>query len=180
MELTIPKKYIKLYSNYDQSSQTLKILKKYSTKNYTITDATAGIGGNAILFAKYYKQVNCVELNIETYNILKKNLKTMNNVNIIPDNYVNIYNKINQDIIFFDPPWEDNYKIKKYSNIFISNIDINIIIDSINDSTLLIALKCPLNFLCNVKNWTYNEFFIFKKTEKIYKLIILKKKLILK
>lgn len=175
MAISIPKNYIKLYSNYNQSLQTLEILKKFSNKSDVITDATAGIGGNAIVFAKFYKHVNCIEINNDTYSILKQNLKNVDNVSTINENYITIYKKMNQNIIFFDPPWEKNYKNKTYSNLFISNIDINLIIDSIESEHILITLKCPLNFLCNVKNWNFKEFFIYKKTHKLYKIIIFKK-----
>ena len=74
MELYVPKSYVKLYSNTKQSKQTLDIISKYISNNCTITDATAGIGGNSKLFSKYFQNLNCVEIYDYAFKILKQNL----------------------------------------------------------------------------------------------------------
>ena len=90
-------------------------------KYLVITEMTAGVGGNVLNFAKYFKYVNAIEIDAIRYKYLENNIKLYNFDN------VNCYNMdsskmllhgddINQDIIFFDPPWGGkDYKL--YSNL---------------------------------------------------------------
>lgn len=164
--------YLKLYSPYYQSEQTIKIILQYSSKNNTITDATSGIGGNSISFCRIFKKVHCVEINKIAYDVLIKNLKNFNNVEFYNNNYLIISPKIKQDIIFLDPPWEKNYKKKETSNLLLDDIPINIIIENLYNNTKIIALKAPLNYESITNNWNYTTHYIYKIKIPIYKIII--------
>ena len=85
-------------------------------KHLVISDMTAGVGGNVLNFANYFKYVNAIEIDNIRYNYLNKNIKLYNhnNVNCYNADSLNLLvekDDIAQDIIFFDPPWGGkNYK----------------------------------------------------------------------
>lgn len=90
-------------------------------KSLVITEMTAGVGGNVLNFAKYFKYVNAIEIDSNRYSCLNKNVELYeyNNVNCYNDDSVNLLiNKddLVQDIVFFDPPWGGkDYKL--YDNL---------------------------------------------------------------
>lgn len=172
MGFYVPYNYIKLYSSRDQGSKTLDIIKLYSFKDYVITDATAGIGGNSVMFASYYKTTNCVEINKDTFRILMSNLKWFNNCNFYNNDYLFICKTLTQDIIFLDPPWEINYKSKKESRLELSGVPIKNIIENLYNNCKLIGLKCPINFECIVNNWDFTTHYIYKNRRVMYKIVI--------
>lgn len=76
-----------------------------------ITDASAGVGGDTISFAKSFGYIYAIEINKLRADYLANNIKIYecNNVTIVNDNSINILNKINNhNVIFIDPPWEPN------------------------------------------------------------------------
>ncbi len=87
------------------------------TRKCTITDATASVGGNVIVFAKNFKHINAVELNESRKKMLDFNiaLLKLNNITTYCDWSQNIITQTTQDIIFFDPPWGTDYK--SYHNL---------------------------------------------------------------
>ena len=96
-------------SSKNVSKFICNIIKKYlrttDYKDITITDATAGIGGNTISFMSNYGKVNAVEINKTRFNCLKNNVNlyfTRDNLNVefINQDYLEIYKKLEQDIIF--------------------------------------------------------------------------------
>ena len=56
----------------------------------TITDSTAGLGGNTISFAKEFKFVNSVEINDIHFCVLKNNTEILDieNIKLIKGNYM--------------------------------------------------------------------------------------------
>jgi 16S rRNA G966 N2-methylase RsmD len=86
-------------------------------KHLVISEMTAGVGGNVLSFANYFKYVNAIEIDPIRYTYLNKNIKLYgyNNVNCYnADSLTLLVEKddIAQDIIFFDPPWGGkNYKL---------------------------------------------------------------------
>ena len=76
-----------LYSitNFNEADNISNILlNNFTNKNLNILDGTGGLGGNTISFAKYFKNVTSIELNINRYEMLKNNLDAYNlkNVNV--------------------------------------------------------------------------------------------------
>lgn len=171
----VPKNYYKLYSTSHQSIQTLNIIKSYCSKTSTITDATAGIGGNSIYFSLFFNKVICIELDKEAYLILKKNLKNYSNIEFYNNDYVSISNLIRQDIIFLDPPWEDNYKTKSASELYLTDTKIETIIENLYNSAKIIALKCPLNFDKQINLWNCTTHYIYGGKKAVYKLLMFTK-----
>lgn len=139
--------------------------------NLTITDATSGVGGDTIHFSKYFYSVNAIDILKENTDILLYNCNIFNigNVNIINDNYLNIYNNIKQDIIYMDPPWGGvGYKHKKIVDIKLDDIPINEVIDNIVNyykTSVDIFIKLPLN--ANTINLKIkNQYIIYNKKNK--------------
>lgn len=117
-----------------------------------ITDATAGAGGNVLSFAKKFKHVNAIEIDVKRFNFLVNNTTAygLKNVSNYCDDCLQlIYSLAGQNIIFFDPPWGGKeYKNKTNIQLSLSDIPIeNICIKlfaTINP--LIIALKLPKNY----------------------------------
>ena len=120
-------------------------------KNLTIIDATAGIGGNTLDFAKLYKSVIAIEINSVHYDVLKNNLATLKikNVSTINDNFLSVIDSIkdSSDIFFLDPPWGGkNYKNFKFFNLKIGKIYIYSIINILYSKKYkYVILKAPFN-----------------------------------
>lgn len=130
-------------------SQKIKENLDTNSKNLIITDANAGVGGNVINFAKYFKKVNAIENDKIHFDVLKNNINVYNlkNVTAIFGDVINIIPQITQDIIFFDPPWGGkNYKKDKNIILKLSNISLKKYISNILPKVKLIAIKVPYNF----------------------------------
>jgi 16S rRNA G966 N2-methylase RsmD len=114
-----------------------------------ITDATANIGGNTLNFSKYFKQVNAVEISPLQCSILKNNIKVYNrnNIKVYCDDYTDILDKLNQDILFIDPPWGGiRYKNEEKIDLYLSGVSIAEIINKIDNNFKIALVKVPLNF----------------------------------
>jgi hypothetical protein len=145
---------------------------KYFNLNCTkliITDALSNCGGMTLEFAKYFKTVNAIEIIKLQSNILLNNIKEYNykNINVYNNDYIDIYMKIEQDIIYFDPPWNDiDYKNMKNIDLFINNNNILNIINLLltKKKTKLCILYTPENYnFKNIKNIILNNEIYIKK-----------------
>ena len=135
----------------DQISHIIKNIKPLKDKKITITDATAGIGGNTLSFSIFFNKVNAIEIDRVRYNSLINNLSTFNatNVNVFNDDMLNIINKSPQDVIFIDPPWGGkNYKRKRKIRLKISDSSLEEVCNYIFNKNIsdVIALKLPFNY----------------------------------
>lgn len=95
----------------DKLCKYLLTLDGISTQSI-ITDAMSSVGGNTIPFAKFFKFVNAVEVNSVRKSMLDYNLRLygLTNVKTYNNYYQSVSNKLEQDIVFFDPPWGIDYK----------------------------------------------------------------------
>jgi 16S rRNA G966 N2-methylase RsmD len=148
--------------------------------NITITDAMACVGGNTLSFSNYFNKVIANEINTTRYQYLVHNMKEYNRDNIVfyNDNYLNLMNKLEQNIVFIDPPWggpiyKSQYKMEivlqdeaeKETNI---HEMVNILFEN-NSGTKMIIFKLPINH--NIEN--------FKQSRYKYKMICLKNMLLI-
>ena len=170
--------YFSITNSHDANNTSRYIYKIFNTKNITITDATANIGGNAVSFClNKFKFINVVEINKTCSEYLLNNLKcyNVNNYNIYNEDYINIYKDLKQDVIFLDPPWGgSNYKLEKEIDLYLSKINIiDIIYElfSINKIKLAV-IKVPFNYNKKYMNDKLDEYHItihkFRKYEVIY------------
>ena len=123
----------------------------------TITDAMACVGGNTLSFSSFFKNVNAIEINTTRFQYLVHNMKEYekNNILFYNDNYLNLINKLDQHIVFIDPPWGGPiYKSQYKMDIMIQKdskdekeVKLDEIIDDIfiNPITKMIIYKLPTN-----------------------------------
>ena len=172
--LIIPENVINVYTTKSQAIQINRIINTFVNSNSIITDATAGIGGNAIHFINNFKKVNLVEKDYYMFKILCKNTNVPMFTFNCSYNWVKFMLK--QDVVYFDPPWGGNdYKNKKKIDLYLDDINVIDIINDIYNFTKIVALKVPNNF--NISRidpsfWCYKTFNITKNKKCIYKLII--------
>jgi 16S rRNA G966 N2-methylase RsmD len=140
------------------------ITKFFINKKITITDSTACIGGNSISFAMSQNiiKVNSVEKSQLHSDILKNNLQVYcldNKVEVINDNYLNVCNKLEQDVIYHDFPWGGiSYKEKNNMHLYLTDdngekYDLINIVNNLKDKCRLQVIKVPINF-------SFNDFFV--------------------
>ncbi len=126
-------------------------------KDKIITDGTACMGGDTIRFIKYFKHINAVECNETNFKLLIKNCNKYYDIENIYDNfsiqfyhddYLTIYNKLHQDIVYLDPPWSGpNYKSKESIILKLNDIELYKIVKLIKDSKIAkhLFIKAPSN-----------------------------------
>ncbi len=153
---------VSLYSSTptDQAVYTAELLLNYYTKEElktkTLTDATACIGGNTWIFSDYVGKVVANDLSKIHAEILASNMKILRSdrdITVLNKNYLDIYLDIEQDIIFFDPPW-GGVDYKKYHEVEISLQDSNKIPKKLDEIVLgllqyrceTLLLKLPANY----------------------------------
>ena len=129
---------------------------KIDVNNISITDATAGVGGNTLSFGMNFKTVNAIELDEIRYEYL------VNNINIYDLKNINTYSDdcrvilptlINQNVVFIDPPWGGkDYKSFKKLRLNLSSTSIEDLCNNLMDPKKniscpeLILLKLPTNY----------------------------------
>ena len=128
-----------------QDADTIsQIILNESNSDITIFDGTAGLGGNTISFAKYFKNVIAVEMNKERFILLQNNIKAYeyNNIICINDNCIKHFN--NNYVYYFDPPWGGpDYKNNSTMRIKLggmSLIDIVMMIKKLYNISIFIKL----------------------------------------
>jgi 16S rRNA G966 N2-methylase RsmD len=134
------------------------------TRKIIITDATSCVGGNSLAFCKIFKKVNSVEIDKGRCQMLSNNLKLskLSNYEIHNENYLDILDKLDQHVIFIDPPWGGkDYKLKKNIELDLGGIQLSSLIEILKSFASLIIMKLPLN---------YNVETIKDKNKKIYNL----------
>ncbi|AAV50589.1 putative methyltransferase [Niemeyer virus] len=146
-------------------------------KKLVITEMTAGVGGNVLNFAKYFKYVNAIELNCIRYKYLNNNIKLYDysNVNCYNDNSVSLLiekDDLGQDIVFFDPPWGGGgYKQFQNLRLDFDKYSVEVVCQKLleKNHNKMVILKLPSNydfdyFFDQLKSYTINKFDIEKMT----------------
>jgi hypothetical protein len=117
-----------------------------------ITESNGGLGGNTLAFAKKFQLVNTAEYSNLHCDILRHNigLYGYDNVKIYCTSYLNVFEKLDQDIVFMDPPWfGPGYKYVKKLYLYIGEYLIEDIINIIKSKIKLLVLKVPFNYDIN-------------------------------
>jgi hypothetical protein len=115
-----------------------------------ITDATACMGGDVVRFSKYFAAVNGVEILEDNYNLLVQNCRYFgcNNVKLVHQNYLDVMDQLEQDIVYIDPKWGGvDYKHKEYIVLKLDDMEISELVETIKNKkiTKYIFVKAPLN-----------------------------------
>lgn len=184
--------YISIREYAEKISEIIKLhleMINISVSGSIITDATAGVGGDTISFAKNFKHINAIEINKLRCEYLKNNIGIYDcdNVTIINDDCMNILNQIpDHNVIFIDPPWEpDNIgSYKQYDKLLLPfcNNPIETIcnklmdIDYMNKIPELIILKLPKNYdIVHFYNHISNKRIHYYDLNKMIILVIMNK-----
>lgn len=164
---------VALYSTTppEQSKYVCKIIRKYfnnkQLKNMTLTDVGGCIGGNTYYLSNCFEKINFIENLSIHVDIFKNNLNIVfpnkNNINIIQENYLDVYKKIQQDVIFMDPPWFgiDYYKQKSIELYYPSNgkkILLHNLVKKLSKLTSMIIIKLPINYNIEEKLFKNSKF----------------------
>lgn len=138
------------------ASRITKIIKNHLEKynidslKLTITDCTAGVGGDSISFSKFFKTVNSIEIDTNRFNYLLNNINAyeINNVNCYNEECIKYLKQSEQDIIFIDPPWGGfGYKLHDRIRLKLNNSKIEKIIRNLLFKKIyLFVLKLPKNY----------------------------------
>tara|TARA_B100000524_G_C23653673_1_gene370999 strand:- start:4443 stop:5075 length:633 start_codon:yes stop_codon:yes gene_type:complete len=141
----------------DEISKKIKLFEKTGLIIETVFDSTAGLGGNTLSFAKFFKNVIAVEYDKNRFEMLKNNVNNYiyQNIDLINDDFLNILKNsdVKIDAIFVDPPWGGpNYKYDSNLKLNISNLEMKDILKIIyeynfNNNKIKIAVfKLPYNY----------------------------------
>ena len=178
-KLFVPEHLKNIYSTWEQAYQINKILKMYISQREIITDATGCIGGNSIFFAKDFKSVNSVEKDQDVFNVLKKNTN-FSNCKHYNCSYLHIMHTLRQDLVFLDPPWGGtDYKKTDSIDLFLDDLNVIDIINSLYHNARYIAMKIPNNYNLNELNrnfWEFNIYPIPLNKKDVFNLIVFYKK----
>lgn len=143
----------------------LDLISKYfndkPSSEWIVTESHGGLGGFTLELTKHFKKINIVEINPMHADIIKNNLevygyddKKYPDITIYNDDYLNIADKLDQDIIVSDLPWGGtNYYKQKSIKLGINNINITYIINKLYDLNKfsIYILLAPSNF--NIQNF---------------------------
>ena len=132
----------------DEISDYISQLDGLNRPNLIITDATACAGGNTSSFSRKFNRVHAIEINEIRYKMLVNNLKLLecNNVDCYHDNYLNLLSKLSQDAVFIDPPWGGpSYKDQDQVELFLGEIPLDQICESLKQRTKYVVIKAPPN-----------------------------------
>ena len=119
-----------------------------------VVDATAGIGGNTLSFARYCHKVHAFELNFERWRMLRANVQMLQmgpKVSCYHGNFVT-YLKVgyfrNQTVFFIDPPWGGlKYHKERALSLSMSGVPLHRIVNLLpHTRETTVGLKVPLNF----------------------------------
>jgi 16S rRNA G966 N2-methylase RsmD len=140
-----------LYSTTDQmtAEKITKDILRFVPRTSSITDATACIGGTALAFSKEFAYVNAIELNDVRFKYLVHNLHELHavNVNCIRGDSLEECTKLDQQVIFIDPPWGGpEYKNKTRVSLSMCNVSLSSICHTLYNHTAYIVIKVPTNF----------------------------------
>lgn len=126
--------------------------------NITITDATASVGGNSLSFLIHpvFNPINLVEVSPIRVNCLRNNISLIKNkikkktYRIYTQSFMDIMMKLDEDVIFIDPPWggPEYYKFEEI-DLFLSATEplVDICNKLFTKPRLeLIVIKVPKNF----------------------------------
>lgn len=140
-------------TGYRESDRISDIISSYFKKDrnsIVITDGTSGIGGNTLSFCKYFKHVNAVEYSPVHCKVLMNNLikvYEIENVTIMCNDYTKIFAKLEQDVVFLDPPWGGSaYKTVPRIYLYLGKHDVVDILNKLKNKTKLVLLKVPYNY----------------------------------
>ncbi len=142
--------YVNVHHFQNQNQNKPRI----NSGDLTITDTTANIGGNTLAFSFAFKNVNSIEINDTLFEGLIKNcnIYKCNNIDFHKGDCLELVPQLNQDVVFFDPPWGGpSYKNYDKLELFLGGLNIFDIVKEWKSKGFakIFVLKYPFNFDIN-------------------------------
>ena len=174
----ISKKHLLTYDDEGMWSITLPedadtistMIKNDLGNNISIFDGTAGLGGNVLSFAQFFKKVIGIEQCEQRFKLLEKNISVYgyNNITLYNGNCIDYIQSCECDAYFFDPPWGGpEYKKGKEITFKLGDYNLNNIVTILKERNKYVVFKLPTNYdISNFNTFNY-------KLNKINKYIIL-------
>lgn len=151
-------------------------LKYEDLKKMVITDITSGLGGDIFTLARYFKKVNGFEINKDVFPILKHNVcevMKLKNVKLINKDYVKAMDEVEQDVVFFDPPWLDfkdkEGRRKKNFRLKFGGMELEKFVSGLGkfNRTKYVCMKLPVNYdIDALKQIKYDSMSLYKLDKK--------------
>lgn len=143
---------VSYYSDIEQ------IKRKFKPETDIVIDANANIGFSSYLLSKWYKKVIALEIERNTCDIAKHNLKKfgVKNVEVHCVDALEYLKNVKNTTILLDPPWGGkDYKFKKELDLFLGKTNIKTLINDLLKRKNIVLLKAPLNY--NETNIKYTD-----------------------
>ena len=131
----------------------------HKCSDMTVTDATAGCGGNTLSLLKYFHAVVAIESNPEHFLILQNNLKVYHyevslanpKLQLINTDFTMVFQHLRTDVVFLDCPWNPRsgtwYSKHKHLMLYLSDIPVYTIVHQLlQNGCLCCCIKIPKNF----------------------------------
>ncbi len=149
----------------------------------SITDATAGVGGNTVSFGTHFLSVNAIEIDSVRSSYLTNNVNVygLRNVKVYNGDCIHILKRIsNHNAVFIDPPWGGKtYKDHTNLRLHLSDMSIEELCNMmLNEKVMekvpnLIVLKLPTNYdIKHLYECVKNRSIYFYDLEKMYIIVI--------
>jgi len=127
------------------------IYQNIQSRDITVTEGMACVGGDTLALSRTFKQVNAIELDKTRYEYLQHNMKLFDRKNIeyYNESYLEIFKKLKQDVVYLDPPWGGpDYKNLKTVKIKFGETKLEDLCQEIIENKLckLLVLKLPYNY----------------------------------
>ena len=120
------------------------------TTDSVVTDATSCIGGNVIEFVRTFSAVNAVEIDPQRIDMLRYNLDFLSllpKVTLHCNDYCKVHDKIQQDVVFIDPPWGGrSYKQQQQVELSLGECKIGTVCKNVLQHTKHVVTKVPSNY----------------------------------
>ena len=117
----------------------------------SVTDATACVGGDTILFSLYFKKVDSIEWKRDNSVALRNNVEVfgVKNVTLHEGDSTKVFNW-KTDVLYIDPPWGGpNYYKNHQLDLFIGSYRVDVWIEEIlkqENPPKYVILKLPNNY----------------------------------
>lgn len=133
------------------SSKLVSLIERYfKSKDLIITDTTGNNGSDTIALGLNFTHVNSIEIDPTNFIALQHNVKkvyNLNNVDLYNGNSIEILKKLNQDVIYVDPPWGgSDYKNSEHIELYMDGKSMGEIFNEFRSNTKLFVFKLPKNY----------------------------------
>lgn len=144
----------------------------------SITDATACVGGDTLLFSLHFKKVDSIEWKRDNVTVLLNNIDVFRaaNVTIYEGDSTKLFNW-KTDVLYIDPPWGGpNYYRIHQLDLFIGSQRIDVWIEDVLKREIrpkYVILKLPNNYNFSRLQFLPNIYTMYTHTIRRFVLVLL-------